>query len=75
VRALAAFGIRDLLLTNAAGGIKKQFRPGDFMVLTDHIISWAPIHCGGTAHFVDLTRVYDARLSALLFPRRKKLPT
>lgn len=37
IRALAAFGIRDLLLTNAAGGINKKFRPGDFMVLTDHI--------------------------------------
>jgi purine-nucleoside phosphorylase len=37
VRALAAFGIRDLLLTNAAGGINQKFRPGDFMVLTDHI--------------------------------------
>ncbi len=37
IRALAAFGIRDLLLTNAAGGINKNFRPGDFMVLTDHI--------------------------------------
>jgi purine-nucleoside phosphorylase len=37
VRALAVFGIRDLLLTNAAGGINKKFRAGDFMVLTDHI--------------------------------------
>jgi purine-nucleoside phosphorylase len=37
IRALAAFGIRDLLLTNAAGGINKKFRPGDFMVLADHI--------------------------------------
>src|SRR5690242_20197507 len=37
VRALAAFGIRDLLLTNAAGGINPRFRAGDFMVLTDHI--------------------------------------
>ena len=36
-RALAAFGITDLLLTNAAGGINKNFRAGDFMVLTDHI--------------------------------------
>jgi purine-nucleoside phosphorylase len=36
-RTLAAFGITDLLLTNAAGGINKNFRPGDFMVLTDHI--------------------------------------
>ncbi len=33
VRALAAYGIRDLLLTNAAGGINRRFRPGDFMVL------------------------------------------
>src|SRR5260221_14355707 len=28
VRALAAFGIRDLLLTSAAGGINKNFRVG-----------------------------------------------
>src|ERR1017187_10011619 len=37
VRALAAYGIRDLLLTNAAGGLNRSFRPGDFMILTDHI--------------------------------------
>src|SRR5438105_2995922 len=37
VRALAAYGIRDLLLTNAAGGLNRQFRAGDFMVLSDHI--------------------------------------
>src|SRR6266478_1072036 len=37
VRALAAYGIRDLLLTNAAGGLNRSFRPGDFMMLTDHI--------------------------------------
>src|SRR5664279_4716401 len=37
VRALAACGITDLLLTNAAGGINKKFRAGDFMDLTDHI--------------------------------------
>src|SRR5437667_132489 len=28
VRALAAYGIRDLLLTNAAGGVNRTFRPG-----------------------------------------------
>jgi len=67
VRALAAFGIRDLLLTNAAGGINKQFRPGDFMVVTDHInfMGTNPLRgCGNEAsqplpRFVDLTRVYD----------------
>src|SRR5882724_4405365 len=36
-RTLAAYGITDLLLTNAAGGVNRKFRAGDFMVLTDHI--------------------------------------
>ncbi len=67
VRALAAFGIRDLLLTNAAGGINKKFRAGDFMVVTDHINFLGANPLRGGPHFVDLTRIYDARLSALLF--------
>src|SRR5438046_6301949 len=37
VRTLAAYGITDLLLTNAAGGLNRQFRAGDFMMSTDHI--------------------------------------
>jgi purine-nucleoside phosphorylase len=71
VRALAAFGIRDLLLTNAAGGVSLQLRAGDFMVLTDHInlmgtdpLRGEPI--AGLARFVDLTRTYDAHLAGLL---------
>jgi purine-nucleoside phosphorylase len=78
VRALAAFGIRDLLLTNAAGGINKQFRPGDFMVLTDHInfMGVNPLRGAavpGLPRFVDLTGTYDKRLRALLF-RAGKIP-
>ena len=52
VRTLAAFGIRDLLLTNAAGGINRNFRGGDFMILTDHInfMGSNPLRpCGGDA--------------------------
>jgi purine-nucleoside phosphorylase len=72
VRALAAFGIRDLLLTNAAGGINPDFRRGDFMVLTDHInlMGTNPLRgepVPGLPRFVDLTQVYDPKLSALLF--------
>jgi purine-nucleoside phosphorylase len=66
VRVLAAYGIRDLLLTNAAGGINRRFRPGDFMVLTDHINFMGVNPLRGGPDFVDLTRVYDADLSALL---------
>jgi purine-nucleoside phosphorylase len=67
MRALAAFGIRDLLLTNAAGGINRAFRPGDFMAVTDHINFMGTNPLRGGPHFTDLTQVYDARLSALLF--------
>ena len=71
VRVLAAYGIRDLLLTNAAGGINRKFRAGDFMVLTDHInlMGVNPLRGAaipGLPRFVDLTQVYDPKLSALL---------
>lgn len=76
VRALAAFGIGDLLLTNAAGGINKTFRAGDFMVLTDHInfMGSNPLRgpeVPGRTRFVDLTDTYDGRLSNLLFAAGK----
>jgi purine-nucleoside phosphorylase len=67
VRALAAFGITDLLLTNAAGGINPRFQPGDFVAVSDHInfIGANPL-CGpvvfGLNRFVDLTDVYSANL-------------
>jgi purine-nucleoside phosphorylase len=71
IRALAAFGIRDLLLTNAAGGVNKKFRAGDFMVLTDHINFMGANPLRGPAipgfmRFVDLTDTYDVRLRELL---------
>jgi purine-nucleoside phosphorylase len=71
VRALAAYGIRDLLLTNAAGGLNKKFRAGDFMMLTDHInlMGTNPLRgeaIPGLPRFVDLTQTYDLGLSRLL---------
>jgi purine-nucleoside phosphorylase len=37
VRMLAAIGCRTLVLTNAAGGLNPEFRPGDLMLITDHV--------------------------------------
>jgi purine-nucleoside phosphorylase len=71
VRVLAAHGIRDLLLTNAAGGLNRSFRPGDFMMLTDHInlMGVNPLRGAalpGLPRFVDLTCAYDPGLRRLL---------
>jgi len=71
MRVLAAFGIKAVLLTNAAGGINRRFRPGDFMALTDHINFMGVNPLRGPAandqsRFVDLTRTYDPKLNRLL---------
>src|SRR5882724_11760708 len=75
-RTLAAFGITDLLLTNAAGGVNRKFRAGDFMVLTDHInfMNANPLRGGhhkDLPRFVDLTEAYDKKLRGLLFQAGK----
>jgi purine-nucleoside phosphorylase len=75
-RTLATFGIKDLLLTNAAGGINKKFSAGDFMVLTDHINFMGTNPVRGffqkdLPRFVDLTEAYDKNLRELLFKAGK----
>ena len=37
VRVMQVLGIHTLFVTNAAGGINPHFRPGDLMLITDHI--------------------------------------
>jgi purine-nucleoside phosphorylase len=37
VRVMQAMGVKTLLVTNVAGGINPNFRPGDLMLITDHI--------------------------------------
>ena len=71
VRVLAEFGIRSVLLTNAAGGINRRFKAGDFMVLDDHINFMGTNPLRGPAvlglpRFVDMTRVYDPKLNDLV---------
>lgn len=69
VRVLAAFGIRTLLLTNAAGAINPRFRQGDFMCLADHInlMGENPLRGQRDAkRFVDLSQTYHPGLNKLL---------
>ncbi|MBD5374842.1 MAG: purine-nucleoside phosphorylase [Bacteroides sp.] len=37
IRVMKALGIRTLYVSNAAGGMNKEFRVGDIMIITDHI--------------------------------------
>jgi purine-nucleoside phosphorylase len=74
---LAEFGVRSVLLTNAAGAVNRAYRSGDFMVLVDHInfMDANPLRgpaLPGLPQFVDLTRVYDRRLVKLARIAAKK---
>jgi purine-nucleoside phosphorylase len=77
IRVLEACGIQDVLLTNAAGGIKSRLRPGDFMVVTDHInfMGANPLRSAPEPDrpgFVDLSATYDAGLRRLLIKAGKR---
>jgi len=37
VRVMKLLGIKNFLVTNAAGGVNTSFNPGDLMIITDHI--------------------------------------
>jgi purine-nucleoside phosphorylase len=67
-RTLARWGVRSLVLTNAAGGINPEFSPGDLMLITDHLnfSGHSPLTGPNEARFgprfPDMTQAYDAGL-------------
>lgn len=78
IRVLAALGVQEILLTNAAGAIRTGFRAGDFMVLSDHIngIDANPLRGSvhsGASPFVDLSEAYDPALRKRLLKVARRL--
>jgi len=74
VRLLHALGCRYLIVTNAAGALNPDYRPGDVMIIEDHIslpgltgssplVGFPPN--GGLRRFVDLTDAYSPELRIL----------
>ncbi len=59
VRWMAGQGVKQLILTNAAGTLNPQFHPGTWMMLSDHLNLTATSPLEG-ADFIDLSVAYDA---------------
>ena len=67
IRSLAAWGVKVLLQTNAAGSMDAGMRPGELMLITDHlnVVQRSPlIGEPGDQRFQDMSRAYDPALCA-----------
>ena len=71
VRALALWGIRDFIITNAAGSLKSSATPGDLMAITSDYSFGIESSSQGIhgeefgPQFFDVTRPYDTKLVEL----------
>ncbi len=74
IRVMQLMGIRIVILTNAAGGLNRDFRAGDLMLISDHInlIGMAghnPLRGPNDetlgTRFPDMSQVYDPELRQL----------
>lgn len=79
VRVLARLGVGAVILTNAAGGVRLSFKPGDLMVLTDHINGMGANPLIGAneealgARFPDMSAIYDAALRKVIQAEARRL--
>jgi purine-nucleoside phosphorylase len=68
VRVLGRFGVKTLILTNAAGSVNVNYKPGELMVVDDHINYMGSNPCIGPneeqlgQRFFDMSEAYDPRL-------------
>ena len=71
-RLMKMMGAKVLFLTNAAGGLNYDFKAGDFMMITDHIMNFVPSPLIGTninelgARFPDMSDIYKKDLQEIL---------
>ena len=80
-RLMGLLGAKVLFLTNAAGGVNRTYRAGDFMMLTDHIMSLFPNPLIGAnmdelgPRFPDMSEVYNKELCAVIRDTAARLGT
>lgn len=71
IRVFKKLGIEKIIVTNAAGGVNKEFKPGDLMLITDHIGLFCVNPLRGEnpdelgPRFPDMTMAYDREVQKL----------
>jgi len=71
IRVLARMGVKTLIMTNAAGSVNVNYKPGELMIISDHINFMGvnplmgPNEDALGPRFFDMTEPYDPRLGEL----------
>jgi len=78
IHVVDSLGVKILIVTNAAGGINPQYKPGDLMIIEDHINFMGVNPLLGFANgngikFIDMTQAYSGRLREKLDAAAEKL--
>lgn len=79
IRVLSKLGIKKLIVTNAAGGVNKDFTPGDLMLIKDHINFTGQNPLIGKnddevgPRFLDMTYTYSEEFRNLAKDKAKEL--
>ena len=79
IRLMGVLGIEKLILTNAAGGINYNFKPGEFMLIEDHIDCFMPSPLRGEndnqigTRFPDMSNPYDETFLNKVFIKAKEI--
>ena len=72
IRLMGMLGAKVLFLTNASGGVNESFKPGDFMLIEDHISAFIPSPLIGPnkeelgTRFPDMSEVYSKDLRQVI---------
>lgn len=79
IRVFTRMGVKAVILTNAAGGIKREFTPGRLVVISDHINLQGVNPLTGAnderfgLRFHDMTNAYDKRLREMAVDEGNRL--
>jgi purine-nucleoside phosphorylase len=79
IKVMKKLGVKTVIITNAAGAINKGFRPGDLMVITDHINNMGANPLIGAndedlgTRFPDMSEVYSKEYIKLVDAAAKRL--
>jgi purine-nucleoside phosphorylase len=65
IREFVRRGVKRVILTNAAGGINLSYKPGELVIISDHINLQGTSALAGSGRFVDMSDTYSMDLRAL----------